>query len=303
MSAAWFSLAWWVSHHDRHTHTHTHTTPARLVAGLAAMLLLAGASFKAWSLYFGITVAEALFSSPTPQVALIQFELILALWLLSGWRARAARGFAALTFTVFAATSLYLALQGRASCGCFGTLSINPWLMFAVDVVMAALLLAMNARNPMKAQSAGDGLGFTLAGASGFQSGVAGVLIIGAIYYGLVLAGHDPVALLARLRGDLVTVTPPEVDIGSGQARESVTALVTLRNVGDQPVKIIGGSSDCSCITTADLPVSIAPGHAQSIHVTVKRTGNAGVQRRKYLLYTDCPKQPRVFATLVGRVE
>jgi hypothetical protein len=44
---------------------------------------------------------------------------------------------AILLFLAFADLSLYQAMSGADSCGCFGLLKINPWLTFTLDVVIA----------------------------------------------------------------------------------------------------------------------------------------------------------------------
>lgn len=278
------------------------STP-RFISVAAATLLLLAAGFKGYALWFGVTVAEALIVSVPAQVALIQLETLLALWLLSGWRLSLALRTAGFVFASFAAVSLYLAWQGRASCGCFGTLSINPWLMLAVDVVaaIAAALAARSAR--MEARSASEG---EPAAGAAFRSAtvsLAGGLVFLSVGFSvLALAGQEPGDLLARWRGDFLRVSPTEIDLGAGPARESVAAHVTLSNVGDKPIQIVGGSTDCQCITTKDLPLTLQAGESRTVQVTIRRTGAPGVQRRRYHFFTDQQQQFRATASFVGQV-
>jgi hypothetical protein len=83
-----------------------------------------------------------LYGSRWLQVALAEYELLLAVWLLSGVGAVWARRVALLTFAGFGCYAAYLAFSGAASCGCFGQARVNPWWTFTLDVSMVALLLA-----------------------------------------------------------------------------------------------------------------------------------------------------------------
>ena len=85
-------------------------------------------------------------------------------------------------------------------------------------------------------------------------------------------------------------------------ARESVAAQVTLSNVGEEPIQIVGGSTDCQCITTKDLPLTLQAGESRAVQVTIRRTGAPGVQRRRYHFFTDQQRQFRASASFVGQV-
>src|SRR5881628_1491027 len=85
-------------------------------------LLLAAAGLKIYGL--GVTPVGpiGIFSAPAFQVGLIEFEILLGLWLISGLNPVGAWITAILGFTGFAAVSFYLGWIGQASCGCFGQL-------------------------------------------------------------------------------------------------------------------------------------------------------------------------------------
>jgi hypothetical protein len=44
-------------------------------------------------------------------------------------------------------------------------------------------------------------------------------------------------------------------------------AAVDVRNWSDRPVRLVGGTSDYSCVTTAALPVTIPPGEARAVTI------------------------------------
>ncbi len=69
-------------------------------------------------------------------------ELGIGLLMLSGLYWQQLRWLALLLFTTFATYSLYLALGGTQSCGCFGPVKIHPWWTFLLDVTVVLGLLA-----------------------------------------------------------------------------------------------------------------------------------------------------------------
>ncbi|MCU0706634.1 MAG: hypothetical protein MUF18_21980 [Fimbriiglobus sp.] len=60
------------------------------------------------------------------------------------------------------------------------------------------------------------------------------------------------------------------LDFGSGKPGELLTAKLTVTNYTTSPVRLIGGTSDCSCITTQDMPLLIPPRGNVSITVFLK---------------------------------
>lgn len=73
----------------------------------------------------------------------IALEMSLGLWLLSGFHPRWSRWIAAMCFAIFLSVSLAKGLAGEASCGCFGEVSVNPWITAGIDgLAVLTLLLA-----------------------------------------------------------------------------------------------------------------------------------------------------------------
>lgn len=65
----------------------------------------------------------------------VDFELALGIWLLSGLFKKAAWLAALICFLVFSFITLYKVLIGAESCGCFGSVDVNPWVtLFAIDI-------------------------------------------------------------------------------------------------------------------------------------------------------------------------
>lgn len=108
---------------------------------LLGMLLLAAAGFKAYAVWIDPNPVITIFSSPRWQVAFIELETVLGLWLLAGVYPSVGWLAALEAFSLFGTSSLYLAIVGQPSCGCFGKVSVSPLYAFALDV-MAVVALA-----------------------------------------------------------------------------------------------------------------------------------------------------------------
>jgi hypothetical protein len=113
----------------------------------------------------------------------------------------------------------------------------------------------------------------------------------------------SPAAALAHLRGESLSLSADYLDFGTGKAGAMVERTVDIRNWTDQRVRLIGGTSDCSCVTTADLPVTVPPQQMTTVHVSqVIPLGKAGVITRLVTIRTDCPKQPVLRFQIGSRV-
>jgi len=108
---------------------------------IAGLLLVSAAALKAVELVVDPAIAM---TSPLGRYFLpvaIGVEFAVGVLLLSGLYWRTLRPFSILLFTAFAAYSLYLALNGAASCGCFGPVHVNPWWTFGLDCAVVVGLL------------------------------------------------------------------------------------------------------------------------------------------------------------------
>jgi thiol-disulfide isomerase/thioredoxin len=113
-----------------------------LVLRLLGGLLVTAALLKGHEL-FTLPVANADLWSYRPFLIFqVECELALGLWLLSGLWKRLAWWISLGCFGLFCGVTLYKALTGAASCGCFGTIQLNPWItLLAIDVPAVCLLL------------------------------------------------------------------------------------------------------------------------------------------------------------------
>ena len=274
------------------------THPARptrrgfaVVRILLGLVLLTAAGLKLYGLNVTALPRVGWFATPQVQLVTAEWELVLGLWLVSGAYQLGAWLAAAGTFAVFAVVSGYFGWIGVASCGCFGVIHTSPWTAFGVDA--AALVLLALAR-----PSFGAGSFRASSGAAFIPAGAAAVLVlltgIGTAIYG------SPQAALAHLRGDSLSVSSDFVDFGTGTAGQVGDGSVEVYNWTDVPVRLIGGTSDCSCVTTTDLPLTIPPGEARAVSVRLRIPRTAtGAATRTAELWTDYP-QTRTVRLRVG---
>lgn len=108
---------------------------------LLAALLLTAAGLKAYQLSTEPTLGTGLLDSRWLLIAAVEFELFFGLWLLANILPRATWAAAVGCFSVFTCISLYKALSGYATCGCFGRVAVNPWYTASFDLTIVCSLL------------------------------------------------------------------------------------------------------------------------------------------------------------------
>lgn len=187
------------------------------VARFLALLLLAAAGLKLNGLAVDPVSRMGLFSVTAFQVAVIEFEIFLALWLLSGKRLLGSWATTLSVFAVFAGVSAYQGWIGRASCGCFGKFSVSPWYAFGLDVAIVFTLILSRPDLTAVRQKPRLILTDLLPAVYGLVGAFAVLLMLVALISWFI---GSPDAVLARLRGERVSLYPRMVDVGTGAADE-----------------------------------------------------------------------------------
>ena len=271
-----------------------------LVSRCLGLLLLTAAALKLHGLAIDPAGRGGLFSAPEWQVGVVEIEIFLALWLLSGQRPIGSWLTALLAFGTFAGASFYQGWIGHASCGCFGAVEVNPWLTFSLDVaVLLALMIARPDLQPLR-ENPRASLASALLPLGG---GIVGTLVILAAFAATAhLAFGSTQAALAFLRGETLSVMPRLLDMGEGLAGETREGSVEVRNWSDKPVRLYGGTSDCSCVATEDLPLTIPPHEARTVHVKMRLPSADGLFNRTAFLMTDDDHARTLMFRLTGQI-
>jgi len=259
------------------------------------MFLLVAAGLKVHSLAFDPFSQDVYFGSPRLLIASVEVEILLGLWLLSGWLVRAAWVSALGFFGILAGVSSYLALVGQRSCGCLGQVTVSPWVMFGIDVgAVAALALWRPGRTATSPPA--------VCARQLLKSGAVAAVLLALASSVFLLANANPANTLARLRGEAITADPAVCDVGEGTLGEERTFRIRLTNRADRPVRLVGGTTTCSCIAIGDLPITLGNGETADIEVSVKFVGSPGRFQRLFVLLPDDEIQPKVFARFSGQV-
>ena len=99
------------------------------------LLLIVAAVLKGHELLSVPVAGKDLWSWRPFLIFQVEFELAMGIWLLSGVFERLAWLAGLLCFGLFCCVTLYKGLTGAASCGCFGTVHVNPWVtLLAIDL-------------------------------------------------------------------------------------------------------------------------------------------------------------------------
>jgi hypothetical protein len=236
------------------------------------------------------------FAHPRVQLLAAEWELLLGVWLLSGW-SRVLGWLATLvSFAVFALVSLYLAWIGEAHCDCFGPVKSSPWVTFALDcTVLSALTI-------FRPPDLGIGLRAVLLWRSALSAGT--VVLVGSTT--LVAVGAWAVArygsidaALAQIASEKITLDQSFVDFGTLEVGEKGERSIAVHNWTDKPIRIVGGKSTCAFGVALERPIAILPGQTAAIRVWMRpRAGMSGSLTHTAELWTDCRDQTTVRLTV-----
>ncbi len=104
-------------------------------------ILLVAAGLKAYQLATEPAAEISLMTSRWFLVGVVEFEVLLGLCLIAGVLSKPVWLVTLGCFSVFTCATLYKALTGEASCGCFGSVHVNPWYTLGLDVAAVFALL------------------------------------------------------------------------------------------------------------------------------------------------------------------
>lgn len=108
---------------------------------IAGLVLLFATATKIHQLLTEPILSEGFWESWEFFLIQIPLELGLGIWLVSGLFRKAGWLLALIAFAGFIGVTLFKGLTGVESCGCFGTVTVNPWItLFVMDVPLFVLL-------------------------------------------------------------------------------------------------------------------------------------------------------------------
>jgi len=278
--------------------------PARLsslIRCFVGSLLLVAAGMKLSGLNVAPYAQFGWLASANVQLIAVEWEILLGLWLWSGWYRFGSWIATVSTFIAFAGVSVYLGIIGQASCGCFGAINASPWMAFAIDFAALALLFigrpATASLRQLGTLDRRQAIRVHLQLASATGVALVAVYVLANFLYG------TPAAALARLRGEIISISPSHVDFGDGEPSTAIGSNVQVTNWSDRPIRLIGGTRDCNCNLTIGLPATILPRTSMSIPILLKTPQTApGEFTREAEFWTDHDSARKIHLTLGCRV-
>ncbi len=168
-------------------------------------ILLLSAALKSWQYLQSPIPPYELQHFPGLEPVLIAWETFLGLWLISGALPIASRRVAIGCFSVFGCYAFYEAVSGRASCGCFGQVHVNPWLTVALDTAMVLALIFVAGPERQGSNGRADTRRHTWPVAAALAIGLAAGMITTALHPKPVAAANG---LLTAAGGKLVILEP-----------------------------------------------------------------------------------------------
>lgn len=185
------------------------------------------------------------------------------------------------TFGIFLGVSVFRFVNGVASCNCFGTISFPTWAGSAASLFFVVMLLAV--RNP----NSGTFDDFKPADIVG--------LVIGDIVFGM--SAYFGIASIQN--GRWVGAVANNEELHNLVAESTNTAHFELVNRTEQPVRIVGMKSSCTCVMPAPGFFSPEP-HPKTFGTVVVIPKHQGEFRQRVVVYVDHPLQSFVLLDLVG---
>jgi len=114
-----------------------------IVLKLLGLLLLTSAVLKGYELITEPLANTDLWSNRNFLIFTVEFELVMAIWLISGVFKRIAWLVVTACFVLFCFVTFYKAVSGYGSCGCFGKVQVNPWITLVAIDLPAVVVLAV----------------------------------------------------------------------------------------------------------------------------------------------------------------
>lgn len=204
----------------------------------AAIVLLLASGLKAVQLVSTPLLETGLLTSKWFLIPTIEVELIIALCLLLRIFPRHTRRLAITLFFVFLGTSLYQAVIGSSTCGCFGEVHVSPWLTATMDAVAIIALICWRPEEGGKSE-------LRLACRGWMRSGLVSGILLGSV---VLMAGALPMKPAqindeGLISGQGVIVVEPSKWLG--KRMPLLPYVKTTENLGAGTWTVLLIHSDC----------------------------------------------------------
>jgi hypothetical protein len=177
----------------------------RLIEIVLALVLIAAALLKAYQLFsYSIYFPSSRILSPKFQAMFIQAEFLLGIWLVTGGLPRLRFFTTLLCFSVFSGVTAWETLHSMLSCGCFGFVTVPPWMTLMFDLSAVIGLWLTRQRNISLGDVSPSGI--RLVGGVTFAS--LSALVLWSVYFSKTQEARADANLSSLTTGSLVVLNP-----------------------------------------------------------------------------------------------
>jgi hypothetical protein len=118
-----------------------------------------------------------------------------------------------------------------------------------------------------------------------------GVINFGSLYHAWLYAG-----------GVRVTIQPRLVTVQEGKAGDVREAVFSISNLTDQPVRVVGVTTSCTCVSYEKLPIVLPPKGTKEMHVSFQLlTPSNGISVQSVVFHTNHPAAPNLAVSVARR--
>src|SRR5487761_1329370 len=259
----------------------------------AALVLLVAAALKARHIEFSPITTHGIWTRPV-QMAFVEYELALAIWLFLGVYPRPLRWLTAATFLAFGAYSLKLWLGGAKTCACFGAIDVHPSASFILDAVLSVAVLVGRTKQ--------HGLHVAPAAATFAHAFAQQFRLLGATA-GCAAAVFVPAhafawPMLSRVTGYPLIVERPLQVVAVPKGDEPSVTEFFVRNATAKTITILGAQTSCGCVQIGEMPIRMAPKTRASVRFRVAPARSREEVTHEARLFIDRPS-PRIILHVV----
>lgn len=266
---------------------------------IAGLVLIGAGTLKVIAVFGPPTPDASWTADPATQVMLAQAEVLLGIWLLTGWKRGLAWLAALSTFLIFAASAAAKEWVGAPECGCFGRVKAPPLVALAIDVALILALLSCPPKfhfvNTLESRNQ---RGYSVAPLATMVV-VGNVLLWAGVGWANWSYGSLSLAL-STLRGDHLALESQVIDLGRVRPGEPVEVEIRVRNISDTPVYILGTPPACSCRVLLALPALVKPGQSLGLPVRVVVSPRSHRFATLVHLWTDSNRNARLQVQING---
>ena len=103
--------------------------------------------------------------------------------------------------------------------------------------------------------------------------------------------------------GARVVIDRATLILPTGKVGDTQEAVFEIRNLASGPVRVLGATVSCDCVTTEGLPVEVAAGESRRLRSTLHLDARmSGLFEQSVTYFTDHPSAPSLRVVIRGRV-